>query len=196
MEMTTDTALKEFDLRSLPFSPDQNPFVRGSQIRTETKLIRTKGAEKKSLMDADTGEVIGASLIHTFEEKDEEHFVKIFAEGVKAAFELSRTAARVFQVVLGAYQREKMTGGFSDSISLFWFGDGIDGHSIGMSEFTFRRGLKELLSKGFLFPRKPNEYWVNPALFFKGNRVAFLKEYRLKPRQSAVKDNQMSMLEE
>ena len=50
-----------------------------------------------------------------------------------------------------------------------------------MSKYTFNNGLKELLEKQFLFPRSPNEYWVNPALFFKGDRVAFLKEYRLRP---------------
>jgi len=26
----------------------------------------------------------------------------------------------------------------------------------------------------------PNQFWVNPTLFFKGDRVLFLKEYRRK----------------
>jgi hypothetical protein len=37
--------------------------------------------------------------------------------------------------------------------------------------------LKELLAKGFLAPRTPNVFWVNSALFFKGDRVLFVKEY-------------------
>ena len=112
--------------------------------------------------------------------RDEEHFVKVFTQGVKLSFDLSKAGHRVFQAVLEKYQREKMTGGYADSLSLFWFGKGLDGVELGMSKYTFNRGLKELLEKGFLFPRKPNEYWVNPALFFKGDRVAFLREYRLK----------------
>ena len=100
---------------------------------------------------------------------------------MKAAFDLTRTGARVFQAVLMEYQKAKMTGGFSDTIRLVWFDDGLNGHEIGMSDRTFHNGLKELIAKGFLKPRMPGEFWVNPALFFKGDRVAFLREYRRKP---------------
>lgn len=182
-EAKTDgkTHLLEFDLRSLPFRPDVNPFMEhGAEIRTKTKTVRTRTAPR-DMMDPDTGEVVGSSIIHTIEERDEAHFVKVFAEGVRAAFDLSQTGARVFQAVLMEYQKAKMTGGFSDSVRLYWFGDGLDGRSIGMSKYTFNRGLKELLEKQFMFPRSPNEYWINPALFFKGDRVAFLREYRRRP---------------
>lgn len=171
----------EFDLRKLPFKPDSNPFMEhGAEIKTKTKTVRTR-ATPRDMMDPDSGEIIGSSIIHTIEERDEAHFVKVFAEGVRAAFDLSKTGARVFHSVLMEYQKAKMTGGYSDIVRLFWFGDGLEGRSIGMSKYTFNAGLKELLEKQFLFPRAPNEYWVNPALFFKGDRVAFLREYRLKP---------------
>jgi hypothetical protein len=49
-----------------------------------------------------------------------------------------------------------------------------------MSDRTFHNGLKELIEKGFLKPKLPNQFWVNPALFFKGDRVAFMREYRIK----------------
>ena len=54
------------------------------------------------------------------------------------------------------------------------------GNDIGMSDRTFHNGLKELIAKGFLSAKAPNQFWVNPALFFKGDRVAFLKEYRIR----------------
>ena len=47
-----------------------------------------------------------------------------------------------------------------------------------MSKRTFNRGFKELLEKDFLSPKSPDTYWVNPTLFFKGDRVRFIKEYR------------------
>lgn len=179
----------EFDLRSLPFRPDANPFIEhGTEIRTKTKTVRTRSTPR-NMMDPDTGEIVGSSIIHTIEERDEAHFVKVFAEGVKAAFDLSQTGARVFQAVLMEYQKAKMTGGFSDSVRLYWFGEGLDGRAIGMSKFTFNRGLKELLEKQFIFPRSPNEYWINPALFFKGDRVAFLREYRMRPALTKRNDS-------
>ena len=171
---------RQVNLRRLDYSPAQNPFITaGTEIHTRHKTVRTRAAPR-DLMDPDTGEVVGASVIHVIEEADEEHFVKVFADGVRAAFDLSRTGYRVFQAVLTEYQRAKMTGGYSDSITLFFFDDGLNGEKIDMSEKSFQRGLKELLGKGFLSPKVPNQYWVNPALFFKGDRVAFMREYRLK----------------
>lgn len=166
----------------------ENPFVKGSEIKTKHKTIRTR-ATPKDLMDPDTGEISGSSIIHTIEEKDETHFVKIFAEGVKKAFDLNRTGHRVFQAVLTAYQRSKMTGGYSDSVSLFFFDEGLNGEVIGMSEKSFQRGLKDLIAKEFLKPKMPNQYWVNPALFFKGDRVAFLREYRIADTDKTIAEN-------
>lgn len=170
---------KEINLRRLDYSPLDNPFMAGAEIQTKTKTVRTRAAPR-DLMDPETGEVVGATIIHTIEERDEEHFVKVFADGVRAAFDLTRTGARVFNAVLTEYQSAKMTGGYADSLTLFFFDNGLNGRAIDMSEKSFQRGLKELLAKGFLSPKAPNQFWVNPALFFKGDRVTFAREYRLK----------------
>lgn len=172
------------NLRKLEYSPTENPFMDGSEIHTRHKTVRTRSAPK-DLLDPDSGEIVGSSIIHVIEEKDEEHFVKVFAEGVRAAFDLSKTGARVFQAVLGEYQKSKLTGGYSDSVSLIWFDDGLNGRALDMSDRTFHNGLKELIVKGFLKPKLPNQFWVNPALFFKGDRVAFMREYRVKKRGPA-----------
>jgi hypothetical protein len=171
------------NLRKLDYSPTDNPFMGATVVHTKHKTVRTRAAAR-DLLDPTTGEVVGAAIIHTIEERDEEHFVKVFADGVKAAFDLSKTGARVFQAVLMEYQKAKMTGGYSDTINLIWFDDGLNGQSIDMSDRTFHNGLKELLGKGFLKPKLPNQFWINPALFFKGDRVAFMREYRIKSRNT------------
>jgi hypothetical protein len=51
-----------------------------------------------------------------------------------------------------------------------------------MSEYTFKRGLRELVDKSFLAPKDSASFWTNPALFFKGDRVMFIKEYRRRVR--------------
>lgn len=63
---------------------------------------------------------------------------------------------------------------------------------IDMSEKTFQRGLKELLEKSFLAPRLHNSYWINPSLFFKGDRVRFIREYVRKSKK--VDSRQQDML--
>lgn len=174
--MPKTSARKGPNLRKLEYSPEVNPLMQPRQIEVKRKHVRT--GISRDLVDGDTGEVTHAAMIHTVEDKDDAEFVKVFAAGVKAIYDLSRTASRVFQTVLEVYQAEPMSRGFADSVYLAWFDGGLSGRSIGMSEDTFQRGLKELLAKGFLAPRQPNVFWVNPSLFFKGDRVLFLREYR------------------
>lgn len=165
-----------FNLRSLNYSPTLNPLVEPQELKTKRRLV--KSGRSEDLVNPATGEITGVAAIHQIEERDDAEFVKVFAAGVAASYELTRTAQRVFQVVLDQYQRTPMSRGYADTVNLFWFGDGIEGRDVGMSAKTFQRGLKELLSKRFLYPKDSASFWTNPALLFKGDRVLFIKEYR------------------
>jgi hypothetical protein len=47
-----------------------------------------------------------------------------------------------------------------------------------LPERSFSRGLKELLKNNFIaHSETPNKFWINPHLFFNGNRVKFITEY-------------------
>lgn len=163
-------------LDKLQYSPTVNPLVEPQQFKTKRRLV--KSGRSEDLVNSATGEITGVSAIHQIEERDDAEFVKVFAAGVSAGYELSRTAQRVFQVVLDQYQRTPMSRGYADAVNLFWFGAGIEGRDVGMKEDTFKKGLRELLDKGFLYPKDSASFWTNPALFFKGDRVLFIKEYR------------------
>lgn len=172
----------EVNLRKLQLSPTVNPLVEPQQISTKKRWV--KCGKSEDLMNPATGEIHGVSAIHQIEERDDSEFVKVFAGGVAATYDLSKTAQRVFQVVLDQYQRTPMSRGFADAVNLLWFGSGIEGRDVGMSEKTFQRGLKELLAKKFIAPKDGVSFWTNPALFFKGDRVLFIKEYRRKKETS------------
>lgn len=166
------------NLRKLDYSPSFNPLVEPQTIKAKRRLV--KSGRSEDLVNSATGEIAGIAAIHQVEERDDAEFVKVFAAGVAATYQLTKTAQRVFQVVLDQYQRTPMSKGYADYVNLFWFGDGIEGRDVGMSEKTFQRGLKELLEKRFIYPKDSASFWTNPALFFKGDRVLFIKEYRRK----------------
>jgi hypothetical protein len=170
-------------LDKLIYSPMINPLMEPQTLKTKKRLVRSGRGE--DLVNPSTGEIHGVATIHQVMERDDAEFVKVFAAGVAAGYELSRTAQRVFQVVLDQYQRTPMSRGYADSVNLFWFGDGIEGRDVGMKEDTFKKGLRELLDKGFLHPKDSASFWTNPALFFKGDRVMFINEYR---RRKATSD--------
>ncbi len=169
-------------LRQLEYSPATNPLIEPREIRVKKRFVRT--GRKEELVSLQTGEIQQAVSHHQVVEKDDAEFVKVFSAGIKAMYDLNRTAARVFQLVLEKYEREPMTGGYADSLYLMWFDGGLSGAEVNMSEATFNRGLRELVDKGFLYPRMPGVYWTNPNLFFKGDRVAFIHEYHRKSRVS------------
>jgi len=173
-------------LNKLDYSPTVNPLLEPQEIKLKRRFVRT--TNRQELMDPRTGELSGVAAIHIVEEKDDAEFVKVFADGVKAAFGLTRTGSKVFERVIEIYQSTSMKGGYAEAVELFWFGDGLSGRDIGMSEFTFKRGLRELIDKGFLYPRVASSFWVNPAMFFKGDRVAFVKEYRRRTAREVTRD--------
>lgn len=172
-------------MRKLEYSPNANPLLKPHEIEIRSK--RKVTAFAKNLTDTTTGETYHSSAILSVEEVDEAHFVKIFAPAIAASYGLTKTARRVFQEILVCYQKMKMSGGYIEEVRLFWFDGGLDGRELGMSEKTFQRGLKELLENQFIYPRSPHIYWVNPALFFRGDRVRFIKEYRIKANEENVK---------
>lgn len=159
----------------------------------KTKKRWTRAGRSEELINTITGEIHGIAAIHQIEEKDDEEFVKVFAAGLSATYELTGTAKRVFETILQHYQAEPMgKKRYAESVSLFWHQDKINGKEADMSVYTFNRGLRELLDKGFLAPKAPSVFWVNHAMFFKGNRVLFIKEYR---RKTSVNQQQKPQIE-
>lgn len=168
--------MKPMSKRSLVYAPDSNPLLEGVTVTAKQRKVYAQ-LQGTQFYNADTGEVAQASVVHAIEEKDEAEFVKVFGAGVAAVYSLSKTAQRVFYALLREYEKTPLQGGYADSIYLAWFGDGLCGRDIGMSEKTWQRGMQELLDKGFIAPQLPNVFWVNPALFFKGNRIVMVREY-------------------
>lgn len=172
------------NLRKLHYSPNINPLWQPREITIKQKRKVTSFAQ--NLKDTDTGEIHPTAGIYTVEEIDQAQFVKIYPATIAATYGLTKTGLRVFQEILVQYQNMKMSGGYIEDVRLFWFDGGLDGRALDMSEKTFQRGLKELLTNGFLSPRMPGIYWVNPVLFFRGDRVRFIKEYRIKSGLQSV----------
>ncbi|WP_460901106.1 replication/maintenance protein RepL [Paraburkholderia jirisanensis] len=162
-------------LNRLQFSPTVNPLLNPDDIQIKRRKIRS--GHERQLVDTGTGEVSHISQIVTIEEKDDAEFVKVFAAGVKAIYQLSHTGGRVFQIVLDVYQNTAMHGGFAETVELYWYEGKLSGVEADMSEFTYNQGLRELIDKRFLAPRLVGSFWVNPTMFFKGDRVRFVKEY-------------------
>ena len=147
---------------------EQNPLVQPRELVFKERTIKLGSA--RELVDVSTGEVSNVNAIYQRKMVDAERFAKIYIDGVSRTFGLSKTAQRVFQIILQACEKD------TDKIYLNWMAaTKIDG---AMQERTYHRGLLELLKAGFIaYSDLPNMLWINPHLFFNGDRVKFITEY-------------------
>ena len=157
---------------------ESNPLITVREIVLKERTVKVGSA--RELVDLSTGEVTNVNAIYQRKIVDSEKFAKIYLDGLAKTFGLSKTALRVFQSILQICDED------TDSIWLnFMVAVKIDPE---LPERTFYRGLSELIKHEFVAHSDvPNKFWINPHLFFNGDRVKFITEY-VKSDTMALKD--------
>ncbi len=149
-----------------------NPSIPDAAEIAKSKRVQIGDTNRGFVVDNGTGEILGrgAAFAYQFEEVDKERFVKLYLAGLKQAAGLSKAGLAVFEFVYAALREAPG----KDTVNLSQdFSD--------LAPATFRRGLRELLEKEFLF-RSPYDgtFFVNIRFMFNGDRLAFVKGYQLK----------------
>lgn len=166
-----DELVSQIDLRKT-YKWSENPLVEPTEVTTRNKTVAALGTGH--MVDTITGEVRHGTAIVVRKKVDTEQFVKVFADGVKASFDLSASGDKVFKFILNLMQSAPPA---TDRLYLHFMDAAEDPH-FPMSDKTFWRGVKELMAKKFIAAsNRPNQYWINPHLFFNGDRVAFMTEF-------------------
>ena len=152
-----------------------NPSVPDRSSITRHKKQRFGDERRGFVVDQHTGEVlsVGGAGFYEFQEVDDTKFVKLFLAGIKQAVGLSKSGLALFEIVYN--QLQEKPGDDTVMLSYFLVSEKIEG----LNERTYQRGLRELLSKEFLF-RSPADgmYFVNIKFMFNGDRLAFVKGYQ------------------
>ncbi len=127
------------------------------------------------VVSGSTGEIMAPAGFWQAQEVDKTQFVKLYVNGVKAFKDLSGAGTKVFELLYIAVQK------FPGKDSVYLSFHAIDQNMYRMSESTFHRGMRELTEKGFIAETMaPNLYFLNPDYLWNGDRLAFVKEFRLK----------------
>jgi hypothetical protein len=152
-----------------------NPSIPATNLETRQKRFEVPGGKASLIVDNSTGEIkgIGGMGFWWQEEVDASRFVKLFLDGIKQACGLSKTGMLVFELLYN--QMRENPGHDKIELSHYIAADK------GLSERTYRRGLRELLEKEFLY-RSTSEgvFFINIRFMFNGDRLAFVKTYYLK----------------
>lgn len=157
---------------------ESNPFVADASLNT-TEGMRRRNLKSKDgtqlMITSQAGEVVAPVGFWQTQEVDQTQFVKLYINGVKAFADLTSAGAKVFELLYVEVQ--KNIG--KDQIWLTF--PSIDQRLTKVSKAVFYRGMKELLDKKFIAESlTPGLYYLNPDYMWNGNRLAFVKEYRVR----------------
>lgn len=156
---------------------ETNPYIENANANTNetTKRKTLRSRDGTTLMITNqTGEIVAPAGFWQTQEVDKTQFIKLYINGVKAFRELSAAGTKMFEVL---YIEMQQTIG-KDKVYLS-YANLPKGYEI--SQATFTRGVRELMDKKFIAPCQATAwYWVNPDYMWNGDRLAYVKEYRLK----------------
>jgi len=168
----------------------ENPFLQPSAVTTRRKRITVSGG--KAVVDLETGQTEDLAEIVIVREVDDEQFVKLFTQNLKIFFGLTQVAMKLLQVLLAQVQRTPNRDQVMLNLALAeaYF---TATQQEPMSKSSFHRAIRELIDKKFIADSVLSGlYFINPHLFFNGDRVRFVNEYRRKranssdPRQTSL----------
>jgi len=159
-----------------------NPSIPPSNgLATRHKRFEVPGGKAAVIVDNTSGEIKGIGGVGFWwqEEVDASRFVKLYLEGIKEACALSKAGMQIFELV---YHQIREHHGH-DKIELSQY----LAHDSGLNERTFRRGLRELLEKEFLYrSTSDGVFFININYLFNGDRLAFVRTFHLKGHQTEL----------
>ena len=173
-----------------------NPFVFDKELKIETKtrnLTVRKGTELVNKDNADESESYFSNIVQK-KEVDKEEFIKLFTSQIKVYFDLTKTAHKIFLIILALYQKEigkdyvLLTCKKAQNVAKT-----LD---FELSAPIFYRGIKELVEKKIIAKSVDKiVFYINPAIFFNGDRARFVTEV-IKKKEEIEKNQLLQELED
>lgn len=160
-----------------------NPFLRDVVATLGDKRVAV--AMKANLMelDNDTGELTHIpGQITKMISADRESFVKLYTAQIDAFFELSKPGRTVVKYLIWLHQRE------ANSHLFILHHSQVAESGLQISRSTWFDGIADLIEKKIIAPSTvTNAYFLNPAVFFNGDRTRLVIEVRKMRRTADAK---------
>lgn len=141
-----------------------NPFLENKEFNLRVVTVFSSNTDTK-----------GASIIRTTTELlvEEQKHVKVYKTG-------NNTQYTTFLFSLNRYARDiyifmqANLGEDQDTIHLHQ--DKVC-NMTGMGRNSYYEGIEDLKSNSVICPYRRNEYWINPFMLFRGDRLAYYKQF-------------------
>lgn len=171
----------------------RNPFITEAAINTRVgvKRIRSNDGRRMMVVSETTGELIAPAGFWHAQEVDKSQFVKLYVNGVKALRDLSNAGTKVFEILY----REVQNNIGKDVVFLGF--TLVNQDLTPISKTVFFKGMREILEKGFIAESTTQgRYFTNPDYMWNGDRLTFVKDFRLKGSKQAKDTSTRELFDE
>lgn len=169
---------------------EKNPFIEGMTITSRNKMVASSKYSLPGISKKDKKGDVEQLFLYMRKEVDSKQFVKLYKDNIQFMFSLKQNAQKVFGYFMDKAEMNKDIIYFSDKECMKH-----SGYKAIQSIYT---GLAELLNKKFIARGdKPNKYFINPEVFFNGDRFVVVKDFWKKSAVKRLNDkNQLELFED
>ena len=157
-----------------------NPFLEETAYHVEKgEKVILMGNRDNDLMVDKEGNVKAHSVFAKRVKIDKAQFAKIYIGSLQSWFDLSKPSIRIFTYIIENLKPNK-------DYFMFDYEECME-HTKYKSKQSIVTGMRELMENKFIARGKKRYlYYINPTIFFNGDRFTFLKQYELKENDSRV----------
>jgi hypothetical protein len=158
---------------------NRNPFMEQLTNEIRTGKQTTKIGNSNALQDVVTKEIMEVKVMHTVKVVDKNEFVKLFTSEIERVYNLPLNARKTFKYIC---ENLKMNSG---EVYL-WVEDIVS--QCGYTSYSqVHRALVVLNQCGFIAPsERPNIWYINPNIFFRGDRMVLIKDIRMEKWEQGI----------
>lgn len=129
----------------------------------KNKFVVTGCVNTGEITDMQRGIILGKSTL-----VDKKKYVKIYAQGIAAIFNLKKSGQKIFAIIYQAVSSHRDT----DTIYIPY------DKNMGFSRTTYYNGIKECIVAGLIAQTlSPGLYYINPAYLYNGRRFLLVNQY-------------------
>ena len=172
----------------------ENPFLKEAVQQIHSGIVKkyknTSGTSRGAILQAvnSEGELVGHTSFIRQIEVDEQQFTKIYLSQFSAFFELNSQSIKVFGYIMTKLMPKQ-------DFFIFDLEECLEytGYKSGQSVYNGLSGLigSSIIARG----KKDYLYFINPMVFFNGDRVTFAKTYVKKQKGKVIDPNQINLLD-
>ena len=165
-----------------------NPFLRDVVATLGDKRVAVAMKANLHELDNDTGAFVEIpGQITKMISADRESFVKLYTAQIDAFFELSKAGRAVIKYLIWLHQKEA-------NHHLFYLHlDQVKEAGMTIGKTAWYDGISDLIQRKIVAPSTlPNMFYLNPAVFFNGDRTRLVVEVKkIRKREEIASDKEL-----